>query len=184
MQSDYTPSPWMQLIPLVIVVALLAVRSIRPQRISVTRMWTQPLILVFVAVLVIYSSEKLQPTPAWEVAVGMIIGAILGVPFGILRGIHTDVRPTDRAGVMYLGSSWITIAIFLVAFGLRSAVRLLMPHHSSLTGAVGDGALAFAISFIVVSYIMIARKYREEVAGKIASPPAPPEVPGEGVAGG
>jgi hypothetical protein len=184
MQSDYTPSPWMQLIPFVIVVALLAVRSIRPQRISVTRMWMQPLILVFVAAISIYTNEQMQPTPVWEVAVAMLIGAIAGVPFGILRGIHTDVRPTERPGVMYLGSSWITIAIYLFAFGLRYAVRTLMPHRGSLAGAVGDGALAFAISFIVVSYIMIARKYQEEVAGKLASLPAPPEVQGDGVAGG
>jgi hypothetical protein len=59
-----------------------------------------------------------------------------------------------------------------------------MPHRGSLSGAVGDGALAFAIAFIVVSYIVIARKYREEVAGKLASPPAPPEVQGDGVPGG
>jgi purine-cytosine permease-like protein len=93
-----------------------------------------------------------------------------------LRGIHTDVRPTDRPGVMYLGSSWITIVIFVVAFGLRSVVRFVMPHRGSLSGAVGDGLLAFAISFIVASYVVIARKYREEVAGRLASPPAPPEV--------
>lgn len=115
----------------------------------------------------------------------MLIGAIAGVPFGILRGIHTDVRPTDRPGVMYLGSSWVTIAIFLVAFGLRSGVRFMMPRHGSLTGAVGDGLLAFAIAFIIASYVVIARKYREEVAGRLASQPAPPEeLPGEGVAGG
>ncbi|HEY3675922.1 MAG TPA: hypothetical protein VGK84_07990 [Candidatus Tumulicola sp.] len=184
MQSNYTPAPWVQLIPFIVVLAIVAIRSIRPQRISMTRMWVQPLILVFVAVFVIYSAEQLSPTPAWEVAVALAIGAILGVPFGILRGVHTDVRPTERPGVMYLGSSWITIVIYLVAFGLRSAVRMLMPHRGSLSGAVGDGALAFAIAFIVTSYVMIARKYNAEVAGKLASPPAPPEPQGEGVAGG
>jgi purine-cytosine permease-like protein len=184
MQSTSAP-PWVQLIPLIVVVAVLALRLIRPQRISVTRMWIQPLILVFITAFAIWSSEQMQPTPAWEVVVGLLVGALAGLPFGILRGIHTDVRPTDRPGVMYLGSSWITIVIFVVAFGLRSVVRFLMPRHGALTGAVGDGLLAFAISFIVVSYVMIARKYREEVAGRLASPPAPPEeVPDQGVAGG
>lgn len=175
MQSDYTPSPFLQLIPLIVVLAIVALRSIRPQRISITRMWVQPLILVFLAVFVIYTAEQLEPAPAWEIAAALAIGAIIGVPFGILRGIHTDVRPTDRPGVMYLGSSWITILIYLVAFGLRFAVRTLMPHHGALSGAVGDGALAFAIAFIVTSFVVIARKYREEVAGRLASPPAPPE---------
>ncbi|HXM08081.1 MAG TPA: hypothetical protein VN936_11475, partial [Candidatus Acidoferrum sp.] len=151
-------------------------RLSRPQRLTITRMWVQPLILVFITVFVIYSTERLEPSPVWEIAVALIVGALAGLPFGILRGIHTDVRPTDRPGVMYLGSSWITIVIFVVAFGLRSVVRFVMPHRGSLSGAVGDGLLAFAISFIVASYVVIARKYREEVAGRLASPPAPPEV--------
>jgi hypothetical protein len=176
MQSDYTPSPWVQFIPIIVVLAIVALRSLRPQRISITRMWVQPLILVFVAVFVIYSAEQLEPAPVWEIAAALGIGAVVGIPFGILRGIHTDVRPTDRPGVMYLGSSWITILIYLVAFGLRSAIRMLMPHRGALSGAVGDGALAFAIAFIVTSYIFIARKYREEVAGKLVAPPAPPDV--------
>jgi hypothetical protein len=185
MYSSAASPPWLQPVILVVVVALLALRLSRPQRLTIARMWVQPLILVFVTVLAIYGSEQLQPTPAWEVAIGMLVGAIAGVPFGILRGIHTDVRPTERPGVMYLGSSWITVAIFAVAFGLRYIVRLAMPRHGSLTGAVGDGLLAFAIAFIVASYIVIARKYREEVAGRLASPPAPPEeLPGGGVAGG
>jgi hypothetical protein len=176
MQSPPVPSPWLQLIPLIVVFALLALRLSRPQRLTITRMWVQPLILVFITVFAIYSTERFEPSPVWEIAVALIVGALAGLPFGILRGIHTDVRPTDRPGVMYLGSSWITIVIFVVAFGLRSVVRFVMPHRGSLSGAVGDGLLAFAISFIVASYVVIARKYREEVAGRLASPPAPPEV--------
>jgi hypothetical protein len=176
MQSTLAPSPWLQLIPLIVVFALLALRLSRPQRLTITRMWVQPLLLVFITVFVIYSTEQLQPSPVWEIAGALVVGALAGLPFGILRGVHTDVRPTDRPGVMYLGSSWITIVIFVVAFGLRAVVRLVMPHRGSLSGAVGDGLLAFAISFIVASYVVIARKYREEVAGRLAAPPAPPEV--------
>ncbi|MEO6835878.1 MAG: hypothetical protein ABI231_08230, partial [Candidatus Tumulicola sp.] len=104
-------------------------------------------------------------------------GAILGIPLGILRGMHTDVRPTDRPGVMYLGSSWVTITIFIAAFGLRSVIRLMMPQRGSLSSAIGDGLLAFAIAFIVASYAIIFRKYQEEVAGRLVVAPAPPETP-------
>jgi hypothetical protein len=69
------------------------------------------------------------------------------------------VRPTERRGVMYLGSSWITLLVFLAAFGLRSGVRALIPQHGSLTGIIGDALLGFAIAFIVASYVVIFRKY-------------------------
>ena len=141
------------------VVALLAIRLIRPQRISVTRLWVTPLILCALTGWVIYLNNKLNPAPPLEIALGLFVGALAGVPFGVLRGIHTDVRPTDRRGVMYLGSSWVTLAIFVVAFGLRYSVRLLMPHRGSLVGTIGDALLAFAIVFIAASYVVIFQKY-------------------------
>ena len=175
MQPTTNVPAWVQFVPLAIVAIILIFRFVRPQRISVTRMWIQPIILVVLTGWVIYASEMLNPAPIWEIVVALIVGAIAGAPLGILRGMHTDVRPTDRPGVMYLGSSWITIAIFIAAFGLRTVVRSAMPHRGSLSGAVGDGLLAFAIGFIVASYVVIFRKYEAEVAGRLASPPAPPE---------
>jgi hypothetical protein len=141
------------------VVAVLAVRLIRPQRISVARMWTAPIILCALTAWVIYLNNTLNPAPPVEIAAGLIVGALAGVPFGILRGVHTDVRPTERKGVMYLGSSWITLVIFAAAFGLRYAIRMLMPHRGSLSATIGDALLAFAIAFIAVSYYVIFRKY-------------------------
>ena len=151
----------MQLLPLGIVVVVLAVRMLRPQRISVTRMWVSPMILCALTAWVVYANEIIYPAPPVEVALGVIIGAIVGLPFGILRGVHTDVRPTERPGVMYLGSSWITLAIFAGAFALRYAIRLVMPHRGSLAGTFGDALLAFAIVFIAASYFVIFRKYEE-----------------------
>jgi Protein of unknown function (DUF1453) len=174
MQTNAAPS-WAQFVPLVIVVALLAVRLVRPQRISVTRMWVTPIIFCALCAWVVYAGQMLHPTPPLEIALGLVVGGTAGIPFGILRGMHTDVRPTDRPGVMYLGSSWATIVIFAAAFALRYAARLLIPQRSSLGSIVGDAALAFAIAFIVTSYISIYRKYERELAGKIAAPPAPSE---------
>jgi hypothetical protein len=84
--------------------------------------------------------------------------------------MHTDVRPTDKPGVMHLGSSWVTIAIFAVAFGLRYAIRMAMPQRGELTGTIGDGLLAFAIVFIAASYFVIFRKY--ERLAEISKGPA------------
>lgn len=158
----------MQLLPLVVVVALLAVRMIRPQKISVTRMWVTPILLCGLTAWVIYANDLLNPAPPLEIALGLAVGALCGVPFGILRGMHTDVRPTDRPGVMYLGSSWATLAIFAAAFGLRYAARLLIPQRGSLAATVGDAVLAFAITFIATSYLVIFRKY-ERLAKGIAA---------------
>ncbi len=166
MQSGSNVPWWMQLLPLAVVVVVLAIRFVRPQRISLTRMWIQPLILVALTGWTIYATEALNPAPAWEIAAALLVGGVVGIPFGILRGMHTDVRPTERPGVMYLGSSWVTIVIFVVAFGLRSVVRLAMPHRGSLSTAIGDGLLAFAITFVVASYIVIFRKYELEVAAQ------------------
>jgi hypothetical protein len=150
---------WAQLLPLLLVVALLAVRLLRPQRISVTRMWVAPLVLCALTAWVIYANNMLNPAPPFEIAIGLVVGALAGLPFGLLRGVHTDVRPTDRPGVMYLGSSWVTLAIFVGAFALRFVARELMPHRGSLSATIGDGLLAFAIVFIVASYYVIFRKY-------------------------
>lgn len=122
-------------------------------------MWLTPVILCGLTAWVIYANNMLDPAPPFEIALGVLVGALAGIPFGILRGMHTAVRPTDRRGVMYLGSSWVTLAVFAVAFILRSAVRFVAPHRGSLASAVGDALLAFAIAFVASSYLIIFRKY-------------------------
>jgi hypothetical protein len=158
-QSNAAAPVWAQLLPLAVIVVILVIRSIRPARISVTRMWITPLVFCALGGFAVYATQRLEPAPVWEIAAGLIVGLIAGVPFGILRGTHTDVRPADRPGVMYLGSSWMTIAIYLVAFGLRFVVREMMPHRGALAGVIGDALLGFAIAFIATSYIVIFRKY-------------------------
>jgi hypothetical protein len=134
---------------------------LRPQKISVTRMWVTPIVLCGLTAFAIYGTQIQNPAPPLEIALGVIVGAIVGIPFGVLRGMHTDVRRTERRGVMYLGSSWVTLAIFIGAFALRYGVRDLMPKHGSLSAAVGDGLLGFAIAFLAASYVIIFRKYEK-----------------------
>lgn len=122
-------------------------------------MWITPILLCALTGWAIYANNLLNPAAPWEIAGGLIVGGLAGIPFGILRGLHTDVRPTDRRGVMYLGSSWVTLAIFAAAFVLRYGVRMLMPQRGSLSATIGDALLAFAIAFIATSYLVILRKY-------------------------
>ena len=150
--------------------AILAIRLVRPQRISVTRMWVAPIVLCALTGWVIYLNSLVNPAPPFEIVIGLVIGVAAGIPFGVLRGRHTEVRPTERRGVMYLGSSWVTLLIFVAAFGLRYGVRAVMPQRGSLSGTIGDALLAFAIAFIAVSYAVILRKY--EAMTSRAMPPA------------
>ena len=159
MQSSAGAPGWAQLLPLVIVVVVLTIRMIRPTRISVTRMWITPIVLCGLAAVAVYANQQAEPAPFWAIALGIVAGLATGSPFGVLRGVHTDVRAADRPGVMYLGSSWITAAIFIGAFALRYAARELMPHSGILAGIIGDALLAFAIAFIATSYAVIFRKY-------------------------
>jgi hypothetical protein len=133
-------------------------------------MWVSPIILCVLTALAIYENDRHYPAPPIEIAVALFVGAVAGLPFGILRGMHTEVRPTDKPGVMHLGSSWVTIAIFAIAFGLRYAIRMAMPQRGELTGTIGDGLFAFAIVFIASSYFVIFRKY--EGLARISKGPA------------
>ncbi|HTA40175.1 MAG TPA: hypothetical protein VK760_13920 [Candidatus Acidoferrales bacterium] len=173
MQGSPDAPAWAQYLPLIVVVVLIVVRMVRPQRISVTRMWLSPIILGVVVAFSIFASEQLNPAPPFEIALGLIVGAIAGIPFGLLRGRHTDVRLTDRPGVMYLGASWQSGLIFAVAFGFRYVVRLVMPHRGALSSVISDALLAFAIAYICTSYLAIYKKYQAELAGKIPSAPEP-----------
>ena len=175
MQASPGAPPWAQFLPLIAVLILVIVRMVRPQRISVTRMWLSPIILGAIAAVSIYGTEQLNPAPPLEIVLGLVAGAVLGVPFGMLRGRHTDVRLTDRPGVMYLGASWATGLIFAAAFGFRFVVRLVMPHRGALSTVIGDALLAFAVAYVCTSYLAIYKKYQAELAGAIPSPPEPVE---------
>jgi hypothetical protein len=134
-------------------------RYSRPMRMSVTRMWTG---------LAIWGEQMATPSPPGIIALALGAGLICGIPFGVLRGVHTKVSATNRANVMMLGPSWIVAGIWLVAFFARAGLRIAF-SRSSFVMPLGDGLLAFAIAMLVASYYVIYRKYRalEHEAGQI-----------------
>jgi hypothetical protein len=142
-----------------IVAILILVRASRPQRISVTRMWIQAIVLMAIGVAAIYGYQQLHPAPPWQIALGIVFGVAAGVPVGVLRGLHTQVSATEKHGVMQLGPSWITAFIYITAFGVRALLRSLVPATSSLGTLVGDGVLIFAIAIIGTTYWFVYRKY-------------------------
>lgn len=142
-----------------IVAILILVRASRPQRISVTRMWIQAIVLMALGVAAIYGYQQLNPAAPWQIALAIAFGVAAGVPVGVLRGTHTQVSATGKHGVMQLGPSWITAFIYIAAFGVRALLRSLVPATSLLGTVVGDGALVFAIAIVGTTYWFVYRKY-------------------------
>ncbi len=138
-------------------------------RITVSRMWLAPLIFLAMTAFAIWGEEQ-NPGTAMApsvVALSLVAGALAGIPFGILRGMHTNVRATDKPGVMYLGPSWIVAAIWLGAFAIRAALRVAF-SGTPYALPVGDGLLMLAVAMLVTSYYVIYKKYLglEHTAGQ------------------
>jgi hypothetical protein len=158
----------MTLIIYVVAIAIFVWRMSRPQRTTVAGLWVRPIILVLLTGLVVWSGNYAQiaigqiPPPPWEIAAVLIVGAVLGIPLGLLRGKHSEVKPTERPGVMYVHSSPLIAIIWIVAFLARAVIRYLVPGAQSGASIWGDGLLAFAVAALIASSFAIYAKYRQE----------------------
>lgn len=161
------PPLTMTLLIYVVAIAVFVWRMSRPQRTTVFGLWFRPVLLLLVTGLVIWSANFAQlamgqiPPPAWEIAAVLILGAAIGVPLGILRGRHSEVKPTERRGVMYVHSSPIIMIVWIAAFVARAAIRYVVPGAQTGANIWGDGLLAFAVAALIASCFMIYSKYRQ-----------------------
>jgi hypothetical protein len=164
-------SPTTAAIMYVVIALLLAYRIYmwsKPGKISVTRMFVVPSIFLALTALAVWGTVMTASLAWWVIALFVLGGFAIGVPFGIVRGHHTTVRATEKPGVMYLEASWVVPVLFVLAFGGRFAVRLLLPR-GEFAGVIGDGLIAFVVGMMAVSYYVIYRKYvgLEHEAGQI-----------------
>lgn len=142
----------------VVVIALFVWRTMRPMRVSAARIWSRPALLVLVTAVSIWAEQMTAPSPAWLVTAIVAGGTLLGIPLGVVRGRHSEVRSTERPGVYYVHSSPIVVVVWLLAFVARAAVRYAMPAAGNATTVWSLGLLAFATSAIAVSAYMIHQK--------------------------
>lgn len=143
----------------VIVAAFILFRYSRPMKMSITRLFVAPFILVAITVLAIWSGQQIFPAPPAMIAVAVIVGVILGAPLGLLMSAHRVVRRTEKPHIMYVEPSWLTAVIWVAALILRAVIRMQLP--ASTTGSiVGDGLVVFGISAVLMSYAVIYRKFR------------------------
>jgi hypothetical protein len=167
--AQQAPLP-MTLLIYAVVIALFVWRMARPQRTTVFGLWFRPILLVVLTGFVVWSANFAMiatgqiPPPAWEIAIVLLAGAALGVPLGVLRGRHSEVKPTERPGVMYVHSSPVIVIVWIAALLARALLRYLLPGAQSGASIWGDGLLAFAVAALITSAFMIYTKYRQLTA--------------------
>jgi hypothetical protein len=145
----------------VIVIALFVWRMMRPMRVSVARIWVRPIILLVFTGLAIWFEQSTSPAPVWQVAAIVLSGVAVGIPLGVLRGRHSEVKPTERSGVYYVHSSAAVTIIWLLAFVARGALRYFIPGAAHGVTVWTIGLLTFASAAILVSAVIVHQKLHE-----------------------
>ena len=142
----------------IIVIALFVWRMMRPMRVSVARIWVRPAMLVVFSAVAIWAEQMTAPVPVWEVAAIVLIGALIGIPLGVLRGRHSEVKATEQPGVYYVHSSPFIVLVWLAAFVARGAIRYFVPAAAHGATVWTVGLLAFATAAIFASAFIVHDK--------------------------
>lgn len=139
--------------------ALVIFRNLRPQTVTVSRLWLMPAILLVLGLITFWAtSAQMPPSALWISAAAILIGVSVGIPFGIVRGHHSKVRAGKRPGTFIVEQSAITLLVFLLAFAVRFLIRFFVPQAGPGLIASSDGFLAFAIASVVTArYVLYAR---------------------------
>lgn len=150
----------LNVITTIAVVALLVWRNSRPQKVTVARFWLAPALLVVITGFMVYSTFAVARDQLALAGVSLVVGALLGIPLGIVRGHHSAVRLTDQPGVFYIDPSLIVMMIWLAAFAVRFGLRFILPNAGTAALAVSDGFVVFAIASVLAARVMIFQKYQ------------------------
>lgn len=160
------PSTTFTILVYVVVLGVFVYRMTRPRRMSVAQLAVMPFVLLAITALAVWGNAQAAAlngtpmAPPWQTGVALTLGCVLGIPLGILRGQHSEVRPADKPGVMFVHSSPLIIVVWLAAFALRALVRVVAPRAGPAETLAGDAALTFAVSALVFSYVVIYQRYR------------------------
>ena len=161
------PSPVFTVVLYVVVLGLFVYRMVRPRKMSATRLLVLPVILLAISVLAVWGNAQsaqltgAQPAPPLEVAAAMLVGVLAGIPLGMFRGRHSEIRPSGQPGVFFIHSSPLIIFVWIGVFAVRALLRYIMPHAGPMAEIVADGTLLFAMSALVVSYLVIYRRMQQ-----------------------
>lgn len=148
------------LIWLAVVAVVVYFRLMRPVRLRASRLWVGPAIVVVLTLIVGFGSYEEHVSMPF-IAGAIVVGVLLGLPFGILRGRHTRVRKTSDPKVLIVEPSIIPLVIWFAAFAGRFALRFFLPHAGPGALEASDGFLGFAAGSVVGARYVIAQRFRE-----------------------
>ncbi len=138
----------------------------RPQKLTAGRLWILPIFLIVVTGLSVWATSVVplpgtSVPPLWMIGLAIIIGMAAGIPLGLARGRASSVRLADKKGAMIVEPSMAFALIWLAAFGLRFALRLIVPHAGGAYFVISDGSIVFAASSIVALRYVLYSKFRQ-----------------------
>jgi hypothetical protein len=143
------------------ILALVVFRMSRPQKMTVWRFWILPAIVVVATVLFMYATlANHVPGVALYGGIASLVGLVLGIPLGIARGHHSNVRLGDRPGTFVVDPSIVVMLIWLGAFVVRFVVRMYIPNAGPAELGMTDGLFVFAVTSVLVARFVIFRKYQ------------------------
>lgn len=146
-------------LPIILVVILVIWRNSRPQTMNEVRFWIPVALLVFLTGFMFYGLMRVDPDAITYGLIASAVGIVLGIPFGIARGHHSQVRLADKQGHFIVDPSLVVLLIWLGAFAARFLVRFFLPTAGAVTLGVSDGLVVFAMTSVVVARVVIFRKY-------------------------
>ena len=177
------PKDYAQYIPILVIVALLAVRLWRtPQarKIRPGRLWIGPA-YALVAMVLLFT---LLPSPLGNpFAVPIFAGAtLIGIGLGYLRGKHQEFSVDAETGDVMSKASPIGSILFLAVFVARFGLRMWMGNPQPEAGAAmdpklmlyTDAMLFFAFGMVAATAWEVWRRTRPLVLAHRASQPPPP----------
>jgi hypothetical protein len=142
-----------------VIIVILIVRNVRPQKMNVTRLWLAPLVFVVLSAQIIFGSLEARVSAPLVIG-ATVLGAALGTPLGLLRGRSSTVRKTKDPKVLIVEPSVLTLILWVVAFGARAGLHYFFGGAGTVALAVGDGLLAFAVASVVASRYVVYTKFK------------------------
>ncbi len=136
------------LIPLAII-AVLAVRRRKPQRIRIERLWIMPVLMTAFIGMGLYYTPHKPFHPATFAAFAAALG--VGLVAGWFRARTVPMSFDAASGTVVAEPSIVAIIVIAALFAVRSALRMILNGSAPGidAGTISDGFLLFAVGLIV-----------------------------------
>lgn len=161
--KEYLP----YIVPL-LAVALIVRRSMQTRKISTSRMWIRPVVLV----LMLAGALAYAPMPGVIAIAAFLAAAVAGVAAGAYMASHQHLSIDEKTGHVSSRSSTIGTLLVLGLFAIRFGAKLVFPElahpgHSAMTQGA-NGLLVFTVAVLIAQTVSIWRRTRPLLAAHAA----------------